>query len=322
MEALGAVASIVQLTTIAASIIKTIHRIHDEAKEGLTRAFRRTTELESLLAILHLIKSSQPLTPDTFQVPLLIVHEHLHEFLAKTENKIIEGLNNLERAKNSLILHLSATQGRTLEQILEKMNKLPTQFPYGYNKGTVTNQRRLNFSASFSPFAGASAFPTDEAADTLDYTLDHRQQGHMIPMQTEDISPEAHRASQHEDQIDIDDPAGEESPTTAPYDNANHSFIFTGSNNRIEPPQGSVECHIGNTFNAYPSTREIPMWKWTGTGNNIIANKLGNNINFANQTSSSTSTQSTSARRPFEPFISSRAISLIPLSFTRIVPPF
>ncbi len=180
MEALGAVASIVQLTTIAASIIKTIHRIHDEAKEGLARAFRRTTELESLLAILHLIKSSQLLTPDTFQVPLLIVHEHLHELdnllakvrnrsrikvyfrlwtapsIIKTENKIIEGLNNLERAKNSLILHLSATQGRTLEQILEKMN--------------------------------------------------------------------------------------------------------------------------------------------TGTGNNIIANKLGNNINFANQTSSSTSTQSTSAR--------------------------
>lgn len=162
----------------------------------------------------------------------------------------------------------------------------------------MTNQRRSNFTSGSSPFAGERAFPTDEAPDTLDYTRDHRQQGHIMAIQTKDISPAAHLqgASQHKHQPDIDDPAGEESLKVTSYDNSSHGFVFTGSNNLIEPPKGSVECQVGSNFNGYPSTREMPMWKWTGDGNKIIANKIGNNINFANQpSSSSTSTRSTSA---------------------------
>ncbi|KAI0506866.1 hypothetical protein F5B22DRAFT_433533 [Xylaria bambusicola] len=323
MEVLGAVASIVQLTTIAASIIKTIYRIHNEAKEGLTRAVRRTIELESLLAILDLIKSSEPLTPNTFQVPLLIVHEHLNELdnllanlcnrsglkvylhlwavpnIIKTENKIIEGLNNLERAKNSLILHLSATQGRTLEQILEKMNQQQSQSQYGY-RGPVANQSRSKFTSSSS--ARERASHPDEATNTLDCTLYRIQQGRMMARESKDTYPtvrvyqDEYQPDVDEDQKDIDEPAGDENPTAAPYHNASDDFVFVGNNNTIEPPRGKRVCHIGSTFKDYPSTRKTPFWRWMGHNNKIKSDQLGHIVHFFNRTSSSpTSSQSTSA---------------------------
>ncbi|KAI1333135.1 hypothetical protein F5Y16DRAFT_414899 [Xylariaceae sp. FL0255] len=151
MEALGAAASILQLVTLAASIIQTIHRIHDQAKEGLARASQRTAGLKSLLATLRLIESSQPSEPDGVEKLLSTIRQHLFDLdkllsklctrtkfrvfshfwtapgIIKTENKIIEGLDNLERAKNTLILHLCSTQGRSLLEVLERIKEQETR---------------------------------------------------------------------------------------------------------------------------------------------------------------------------------------------------
>ncbi|KAI0105547.1 hypothetical protein GGR51DRAFT_192836 [Nemania sp. FL0031] len=313
MEGLGAAASIIQLTTIAVSIIKSIHHVHYEAREGLTRAFQRTAELESLLTILHLIQSPQPSSPDSLQEPLLIVHGHLHELhkllskvrirpsipillrlwtapsIIKTENKIIEGLDSLERAKNSLILHLSATQRNTLDQILEKMNEQETKLVYGFKDATLEGSP---WSSIYNPSSRAEEItsPTEEVTG---YTLAPRQQRHIMALRMERISPAAHLAdaSQHDPEPE------EETPANSSYENVGRSSAgaeWNISGCIIKPPAGSKECDIGDEILNAPNNFQPSKWN-IGGKSEVTANKIGNKISYAIQPPSSpTSTRLTS----------------------------
>ncbi|KAI0505454.1 hypothetical protein F5B22DRAFT_651711 [Xylaria bambusicola] len=254
MEGVGAAASIFQLATAAVLIIQAIHDILVEAREGLTHAFQRTAELKSLQTILDLIKSSQPSSPDSLQGPLRIVHGHLHELhellskvrdrprtpiflrlwtvrgLIKTENKIIEGLDNLERAKSSLVLHLSATQRQTLDKILEKMNEQETKRVHGSRELVLDRSQRSSRYGS-SPRVEEIVSPTEK--DT-GYALVPRQQGHIMTLRNNYSSPAAPGAAHSKPE--------EENATNAPHGNAGHrcaasEWNITGST--IQPPTGS-----------------------------------------------------------------------------------